>query len=188
MRCLAYIKSCFEMSDDVVFGDEMGSEHTKVLEGKLKDNKFLEYSVRYYLKHYRSSSLFEGKEKYHCSDEFKHCFPSSSFLTIIEGSWWELQTSTHEAEEMHTLALGLRQLIFGRQKKCVIQAHINCGRSRVKLSHSTARSCFWEAWSLCKTLFGEKSSVSLISAKTYIDIVVKYGFKDTHTDREEVYK
>ncbi|KAI9762962.1 MAG: hypothetical protein M4579_000025 [Chaenotheca gracillima] len=192
-RSLAYITVCLGQSDDEPSFDlKLGSTRSKSLEEALAKHQFLEYSVRYYLTHFRRSGLYESTTKFTCPKEIVACFPKSSFLAMVEASWWEAQTSAQEAEEMHALALALRKAAFGKSHQSVIQGCINLGSCRQKISsHVTARDSFYEAWVISKSLCGETSSVTLSSAKVYIDIVTTHttiSVKEVHSHTEEIYK
>lgn len=89
-RCLAYVKVCLEdWSPEPVFECGFDSIQDKSLTDLTKEHHLLEYSTRYWVTHFRKSSMYESKGKYTFTSEFKACFPKSSLLAWIEGTWWE---------------------------------------------------------------------------------------------------
>jgi len=182
-RCLAYVKVCTEdWSPEPVFECGWGSIQGKSLADLTKEHHLLEYSTRYWVVHFRKSTMYESKGKYKCTSEFKACFPKSSLLALIEGTWWEIQTSANDAMEMHLLALELRKLILGEKHKSVVQCYINLGRIRRELSdHVKASECYFDAWTISQHILGEKSLVVMACAKAYSEIITR-TIVTTHTE------
>lgn len=182
-RCLAYVKVCLEdWSPEPVFECGFDSIQGKSLGDLTKEYHLLEYSTRYWVSHFRKSTMYESRGKYTCTSEFKRCFPNSSFLALVEGSWWEVQTSTSDAMEMHLLALELRKSILGEKHKSVVQCYFNLGRIRRELSdHIKASECYFDAWTISQHVLGEKSAVTMACAKAYSEIITRTTVT-THTE------
>ena len=183
-RSLAYIKVCLKDSHpEPTFGCGWGSQdsaETKSLADLIQKHHLLEYSTRYWIGHFRKSSMYTGG-KYTCTSEFKSCFPESSLLALAEGCFWEAQTSSNEALEMHLLALELRKLIHPKSKS-VVQCHINLGKTRETLSvHIEASTCYFDAWKISQEILGEKSTVAVACAKAYISCI-ETQTTTTHTE------
>jgi tetratricopeptide (TPR) repeat protein len=182
-RCLAYVKVSLEdWSPEPVFECGWDSIQGKSLADLTKEHHLLEYSTRYWVAHFRKSHMYESKGKYTCTSEFKACFPKSSLLALIEGRWWEVQTSANDAMEMHLLALELRKSILGEKHKSVVQCYINLGRIRRELSdHIKASECYFDAWTISQHISGEKSTVIMACAKAYSEIITR-TIVTTHTE------
>lgn len=166
LRSLAYLKICFHNCNaepDITVTYDSGD--------LIKKHRFFEYAARYWIVHYKSSTMWNagGKYKFSDRDEFKTCFPATTTLALIEGSWWELQTCASEAFEMHQLALELRKACFGERSKVVIQCYLNLGKTYS--TRSSSCEYYFKAWELTKMVCGEHHEVTRRCAKEYLAIV-----------------
>ena len=195
-RSLAYIKiSLKESKTEPTFEYSWDSDKSvlkRLLPDLLQKHHLLEYSMRYWLLHFRRSSMYETKSKYTFTSEFKGCFSDSTLWAMAEGSWWETQTSANEAADLHSLALDLRKSIVGAQSKSVIQCHINLGRTKQNISgFSEASKCFFDAWKISQSVIGQNSAMTVACAKAYTKIAtnkVMTTKTEITTRTEEIYR
>lgn len=165
IRSLAYLKIVLKgMDREPTFVCRWdGSEEV------LLRHRFLEYAARHYIIHFKRSSMYNPKGNHSCSATFKACFPDSSFLAFIEGSWWENQTSASEAAELHHLALQLRKIALGDKCVSVIQCYINLARTQENLSsYVYASEGYYETWKIACRVLGETHAITRACAKAVI--------------------
>jgi hypothetical protein len=193
IRCLTYIKKSLrdlEIEPSVDYG--LASDALQTFQRSIENDTILEYSLQYYLSHYKASSLFSNSGDHKTPPEFRACFPDSILLAFVERNMLEANLSSVAAEEFHFLALNIRKLTFGSHGKSTIQSYLNVGRCRQKLlSFAAAAEFFYEAWSLCQRLLEKYGRACIGIAKVYIDIVTlhpeSFG-KDSDIKIEKVYR
>lgn len=135
----------------------------------LQKHQFLEYAARHYVIHFKQSTMYNSKGSHSCSATFKACFPNSSFLAFIEGSWWETQTCASEAAELHHLALQLRKIALGEKCVSVVQCYINLARTQQNLSsYVFASESYYETWKIVCKVLGETHAITRACAKAVI--------------------
>ncbi|KAI9768306.1 MAG: hypothetical protein M1840_004914 [Geoglossum simile] len=149
----------------------------------LRKHPLLEYTTRYWVGHFSKSAMYDkSKGKHNCSREFRSCFPDSSLLALIEGKLWKTQTSSREAIWRHALALEVRKAIHGETHKSIVQCQINLARIHSKCSsHVAASACYFDAWQTSRTISGEKSSLAISCAKSYVGCTKSYS-ATTHSE------
>jgi len=158
----------------------------------LQKHRFLEYAARHYIIHFMRSPMYNPKGAHICSATFKACFPESSLLAIIEGSWWETQTCASEAADLHLLALQLRKLALGTECVSVIQCYINLARTQQNLSsYVIASESYYETWKIACKVLGETHATTRTCAKVVITCMESTTITSTETitkRKETVYK
>ncbi|KIW28428.1 uncharacterized protein PV07_08095 [Cladophialophora immunda] len=86
--------------------------------------QLLEYTVRYWIVHFKQSSLLKRGGDLEVPKDFANIFPSTVTLALLEEACWRAQTSPSEATELHALAYRVRVNLFGQDHACVLQAAI----------------------------------------------------------------
>ena len=123
-QCLLfYVKYSLTAGDEPSF-DVPGSS---VLEETFGKHLLLEYVVRNWIAHFRSSTLHGRNGEISVSSVFKEIFPESSLFAMLEWSCWQLQWSTSETIENHDLTLRIRRACFGEKHRSVMQTMIVMG-------------------------------------------------------------
>ncbi|KAI5782676.1 hypothetical protein EDC01DRAFT_729948 [Geopyxis carbonaria] len=178
IRSMAYLKLCLkDWNPEPVMGCNFDSRQL------VKEHHFLEYATRYWTAHFKRSTMYSSGGKHACTTEFKACFPDSSLLALIEGSWWETQTCATDAIEMHSLALTIRKMCLGEEHRAIIQCYINLGLTRQRTSvHTVASECYYKAWEIIRKVYGEHHSVAISCANQFITCTKDF----TITKRTEI--
>ena len=166
IRILAYSRICLRKKYeptfeyfDMVDVDELFQRHL-----------LLEYAVRYWISHFKNSSMHRNTGTFEFSAEFKTIFPSSTQFAIIEWTCWEPQTSAFEALRMHDLSLRIRQDIFSEKHESVLQTLITCGILHRKLSHTIeAGQSFHRASSIGRAILHKHSTVTIACATHFLE-------------------
>lgn len=164
-RCLAYANAHLTRKA------ELGIE---VIESSRVDHLFqthhlLEYTVRYWPGHFRSSAMYRQNEKYELTSEFQHSFTGSVLLGQIEGACWESQSSIIEALEMHQLAFSVRKAVLTETHEAVLQTLISiaCTYERTSMIVE-ASEYYYQASKLSQTVISTYSTISSTCAEKYI--------------------
>ena len=184
-RMLAYVKLSLTHHHEVSITPL--EPHT--IEDLFHHHSFLEYAIRYWTIHFRSSSLFQPNGAYSFSPEFKSVFPNSTLMALIEASCWERQSSTSEAVGVHILSLQIRQHALKDKCEPVLQCLITIALIYGKLDNSNeASKYYYQATHLSRTVISKYSTVALFCATAYLtctQTVTTTTRTDTATHREE---
>jgi tetratricopeptide (TPR) repeat protein len=129
------LTASYEPSFDVLGG--------AVLEETFRSYFLMEYIVRNWVSHFRSSALCGAKGELTLSSDFKEIFPDSTFFAMIEWSCWQDQTSITEAMEFHDLTLRIRKACFGEKHHSVMQTMIIMGTFHRSMSDLVKASEFF---------------------------------------------
>ncbi|KAI9703724.1 MAG: hypothetical protein M1836_007494 [Candelina mexicana] len=168
-RCIAYMKIFIIRRIQPAF--EVFS--AKEIDELFSSNLLLEYSVRYWTSHSKSSPMYGAKGGHKLVSEFKGCFPDRTLLSRLEGSCWTSQTSVQEAAYMHSLSLSLRKLVFGERHRVVLQTTISLARCLERSSsYEEASELYYKAHKLCQTILERHSQVTIACATAYIACTV----------------
>lgn len=178
IRSLAYLKLCLkdqecEPSFTCGWDDK---------DGLVKKHRFFEYAVRNYIFHFKKSTMYKVGGKHTVTAEFKKCFAGSSVLALIEGSWWETQTSASTAVDLHLIALEIRRLVLGEKCRAVIQCQLNVALTQKRLSRFTAAS---ETYFATMTLIRAVLTESHVAVKTCVKEVITCTESISVTKRSE---
>lgn len=164
-RCLAYISTHLTKKAEISIG---------VIESTRVDHLFetyhlLEYTVRYWTNHFRSSPMYRHNGKHELTSEFHHVFTGSVLLVQIEGACWESQSSITEALEMDRLALSVRKAVLTETHEAVIQSLIVIAHTYEKISMTfEASEYYYRASKLSQTDISTHSTISSSCAEKYI--------------------
>ena len=164
MRGLTYAKFCLT-DHDPAFEPLDGSAVSEVF----RSHELLEYVSRYWIFHFRHSSLFSSKDKFDLPAEFRTVFPDTSRMAAIEWACWESQTSTHEAMSLHDLALRVRKEVFGESHRAVLQSLIVVGTIHRHISLlSEASVYFYRASRVAQSVLQKFSTVAITCTTTFL--------------------
>lgn len=187
MRILAWVKLHLTRHYETTFEPL----DLPTLKDTFRSYELLEYTVRYWIPHFRQSSLYtEGSLK--LSAEFKAIFPSSSLLSVIEWACWDTQTRAWDARDLHDLAFRVRREVFGQSHKAVLQSMIVTGSIYRQLSlTSEASTYFYQASRVAQAILHKFSAVTITCATTFLvctEHIRSTKRTDVITRREEILK
>lgn len=164
LRLLAYCRFNLTSSRDPGLEMITTSEVNQLFGG----HRLLEYAVRYWALHFRSSSMHTSADKIQISDELKAIFPGSTQLVLLEWSCWD---SSLESIKTYELARRIRTDIFTEKHLSVLQSLIICGTLYRKWSKTTESSmCFYRASHVGQGLLRENHSVTIGCTTTFLTI------------------
>ena len=163
-RLLAYCRFSLTSSRDPGL-DMMAKTEVNQLFG---NHRLLEYAVRYWALHFRSSPMHTGADHVPISNELKAIFPQSTQLVVLEWSCWD---STIESIKTHELARRIRTDVFTENHASVLQSLIICGTLYRKWIKTTEASmCFYRASRIGQGLLRENHAVTIGCTTTFLTI------------------
>ena len=164
MRLLAYCRFNLTNSQDPVFEMMVKTEVNQLF----GSHRLLEYAVRYWVLHFRSSSMHTSADDIQISDDFKAIFPSSIQLVLLEWTCWD---STVDPIKTHELARRIRTGVLTENHVSVLQTLIICGSLYRKWSKTTEASmCFYRASHIGQGLLRENHTVTIGCTTTFLTI------------------
>ncbi|KAG8528606.1 uncharacterized protein KY384_006293 [Bacidia gigantensis] len=164
LRLLAYISICLDASCEPSFDVLDGSTITDLF----GSHRLLEYSVRYWSAHFKLSTM-HGDKGLEFGDDFKHVFPTTSYLARLEWACWGTMTSTVKVVQWHDLTLRIRQKVFGEKHECVLQSAIIVGSIYRSLErHELSCNFFYRASQIAKSILTISSAVTLTCVSTFL--------------------
>ncbi|KAF2193483.1 hypothetical protein K469DRAFT_789149 [Zopfia rhizophila CBS 207.26] len=144
-RSLAYVK--IHLRDDVDPQSDLCDAQTMVT--AFMNYDLFEYAARYWVIHFRSSSLYDRSGNFNLPAQFKFCFSNATLLALFEGTCLARQYIACEAEKLQNLACTIRKTLFGEHSAAVLQSlilELRIGRN-FKSSHLLAEYAY-EAWKI----------------------------------------
>ena len=187
-RSLTYTKHCLKKDYEPSFERVDPADVDELFQ----KYSFLEYVIRNWTLHFRHSTMFKSPTSFEISSQFKTIFPTSAQFALLEWTCWESQASLHEAIDMHSLALHVRQGALTEKHKSVIQTLIVCGTLHQKLSNThDAGTCFYRAAHLGQSVLRKHSTVTVTCTTTFLTIVENVTSTtrtETITRKEEMLK
>ena len=130
--------------------------------------RLLEYAVRYWALHIRSSSMHTGSDSVQITADIKAIFPSSTQLVMLEWACWD---SKIESIKTYELARRIRTDIFTEKHGSVLQSLIICGSLYRRWSKTTEASmCFYRASHVGQGLLRENHTVTIACTTTFLTI------------------
>lgn len=167
MRLLAYCDLNLRKPREPTLSPMVESEVKKLLSA----HALLEYAVRNWTSHFRSSAMYHSTEALQLDDEFKSLFPSSTQLSMLEWAIWALETSRFEATETLNLAFRVRKAVFPEQHVSVLQALIVCGSIwRETTRTAEAADCFYRAVTIGQHVLNRFHSVTTACTSAFLSI------------------
>ena len=164
LRLLAYCRFKLTKSRDPSL-EMMAKTEVNQLFGNYR---LLEYAVRYWAFHFRSSSMHTSADNAHISNDLKAIFPGSTELVLLEWSCWD---ALGESIKMHELARRIRTDVFTEKHASVLQSMIVCGSLYRKWSKTTeASTCFYRASHIGQGLLREYHTVTIGCTTTFLTI------------------
>ena len=163
MRLLAYCKFNLTQHQEPSV-EVIGKTHVKDL---FSQRVLLEYAVRNWTQHFRSSSLFSG-DSIQLSADFKAIFPGSTLMAMLEWACW----STHRFDNRsYDLALRVRESTFSEKHECVLQSLIICGAYSRKLAKLTeAGNYFYRASRVAQAVLRRHHTLITTCATTFLTV------------------
>lgn len=172
MRLLAYCDFNCRKSGEPTLTPMVGSEVKKLFSA----HALLEYAVRNWTSHFRSSAMYNSTEAPQLDDEFKSLFPSSTQLPMLEWASWDLETSRFGAVETLDLALRVRKAVFSERHASVLQSLIVCGSIwRETTRTAEAADCFYHAATVGQHVLSKFHSVTIACTSTFLSITERFS-------------
>ena len=127
----------------------------------------LEYAVRNWTHHFRSSSLYSG-DSIQISADFKGIFPGSTLMAMLEWACWSTQSYDNRS---YDLALRIRESTFSEKHESVLQSLIICGTYSRKLAKLTeAGTYFYRASRVAQAVLRKHHTLIITCATTFLTV------------------
>ena len=164
-RCLAYANSHLTKRTEC----KLNVLDSGTIDHLFETHHLLEYTTRYWISHFRSSSMHQSSEKHDLTAEFRRYFTRSVFLVQIEDACWESQFPPSEVLQMHQLALNIRKTILGETHEAVLQSLITIARTYERVFRTMeASNYYYQASILSQTILGIYGIITTTCAERYI--------------------
>lgn len=185
-RCLMYVK--LRLYDEAEISMD-------VMDLEMRNQFFdryilLEYTARYWISHFRASSLVGSDGDYKFTPAFKHSLPESVLLALLEGSCHESQYTGSRAVQQHRLSVEIRRLVLGGKSEAMLQSLILSARASQRAKATHANEHCYEAWRSSKEILGRSSPTTLATTELFVQATNAKYTKRTQvvSRREEVLK
>ncbi|KAF2203817.1 hypothetical protein GQ43DRAFT_497645 [Delitschia confertaspora ATCC 74209] len=151
IRSLAYVK--IHVHNDVEPQSDLAD--TNEITSQFNEYQLLEYATRYWIFHFRLSSLCDKDGHFNLSTSFKSCFSNAVRLALFEGTCLARQYIASDAEKLQNLAYNVRKYLFGKNSAAVLQSLILELRicQNFKDAYSLANYSF-DAWNISRQVCG----------------------------------
>ncbi|KAI8950503.1 hypothetical protein F4801DRAFT_602241 [Xylaria longipes] len=158
---------------------------------RIASHRLLEYTIRYWVIHFKLSSLFKVQGDLQFPPEFASVFPSSVSFALLEANRWRSQYLPDEVAELFTIAYRVRKQLFGVEHVSVLQSAITCAIFYETVLASYHRATEWYALvvRIGKTVLGLQSEIVITCCNTLLQIsetLVSTKRTEIMTYREEV--
>ncbi|KAI0025146.1 hypothetical protein F4780DRAFT_792715 [Xylariomycetidae sp. FL0641] len=160
-------------------------------EERLAAHYLLEYTVRYWVVHFKLSSLFKAQGDLHLPQEFASRFPASVSLALLESGCWRSQYLPQDATEFFTLAFRIRKALYGLENAAVLQSAISCAvlYETVLTRYAEATAWYAQVVKISKIVLGVQAELVITCCNTLLRIsenLVSQEHTEIMTYREEV--
>ncbi|KAI1121826.1 hypothetical protein F5Y10DRAFT_288019 [Nemania abortiva] len=161
------------------------------IEKKIASHQLLEYAVRYWVTHFKLSSLFKVQGNVQFPQEFTSIFPNSVTFALLESSRWRAQYLPDEVVELFKIAYSVRTQLFGPEHPSVLQSAIACAffYETVMLQYPEATKWYALVVRIGKTVLGPQSDLVIACCTTLLRIsqtLVTKKRTEIMTFREEI--
>lgn len=89
-----------------------------------KARQLLEYTVRYWIDHFKGSPDSKPGGEVDVPKEFNRILPDTVTLVLLEEATWRAELSSSQAVDLHALAYRVRKAAFGQDHPSVLQTAI----------------------------------------------------------------
>lgn len=161
------------------------------MDKRLASHRLLEYTIRYWVVHFKKSSLFKIQGQIEFPHEFISVFPRSVTFALLEASRWRTQYLPDEVVELFTVAYRVRKQLFGLEHASVLQSAIACAVFYDSFMSQYSRATEWYALAIRigKTVLSPQSELIITCCTTLLRISEKLVTKkrtEIMTYREEI--
>ncbi|KAF2746711.1 hypothetical protein M011DRAFT_477936 [Sporormia fimetaria CBS 119925] len=121
MHSLAYVKIHLLQHDDL--DPQRDPCDREAMEHDFKRHALFEYAARYWVEHYRSSSMYDTQSgKLGLPDQFRISFANTVRLALYEGTCLARQYIAVEAEKLQNLSFSIRKSLLGEHSAAALQS------------------------------------------------------------------
>ncbi|KAI0858158.1 hypothetical protein F4860DRAFT_517061 [Xylaria cubensis] len=158
---------------------------------RIASHRLLEYTIRYWITHFKLSSLFKVQGDLQFPPEFASVFPSSVSFALLEASRWRSQYLPDEVAELFIIAYRVRKQLFGLDHVSVLQSAITCAIFHETVLATYHKATEWYALvvRIGKTVLGLQSELVVTCCNTLLQIsetLVSTTRTEIMTYREEI--
>lgn len=175
IQSLSYIKSCLPTDIEPTFREMSLKKQTFICK-KLDKDVLFKHCVTSYPGYFRKlQDRRTDTSRAAILSDMRKILPDSSLLALAESTFWSSSKNVIQLEQSLLQVLELRKSVFGERSCSVVQnlASIAHLQTKNKSFHEALLTLF-EAWTLCKNLYGEASSITKDCAEVYCETVLEY--------------
>ena len=178
-RLLAYCSFNLSRTGDVTM-DLVARSH---IESMFSKHALLEYAIRHWTFHFRSSTMCQHADTVAIDEDFKAIFPSTTMFSTLEWTCWNNQTSRFEAMKMMDFSLRVRKATFTEHHVSVLQSLIGWGAIWRETTETTeSADCFYHASLIAQQVLSKFHKITAACTNTFLTITEKF----TYTSRTEL--
>jgi hypothetical protein len=180
LRVLTYTKYTLRDKGE----PSLDNDDPKVSDKLFRQNRLLEYSVRYWVEHLQQSPLApKPSTEFKPTAELKKAMPDSTTMPILEQLVWSTQLSLPEAIDLHVVVGNVRRGVFTENHPTVLQTYISLATTYLLLSNpNQAATYFYHCTIISRSVFSDIHPLTLECANHYLKITESL----TTTTRTEV--
>ncbi|KAF2140797.1 uncharacterized protein K452DRAFT_51263 [Aplosporella prunicola CBS 121167] len=165
-RLLLYNKVCVTRNTE----PSLDKLPRKEVASLFQSNPLLEYSARNWVKHFKLSPFFAEGQPQPATPELKSVFPNSTVLPLLEKNCWDKQALTSKVNDLHVLALRIRQNALGENNRAVMQNAINVAQSCEKRKSPIEASKYYhQAAKLGQSVLGKSNDLAVACAAASVN-------------------
>ncbi|KAI0399199.1 hypothetical protein F4802DRAFT_612556 [Xylaria palmicola] len=161
------------------------------VEKRIASRHILEYTIRYWVIHFKLSSLFKIQGDLQFPPEFASVFPSSVTFALLEANRWRTQYLPDEVVELFNISYRVRKQLFGAEHPSVLQSALTLAvfYETVLTRYHEATEWYATAVRIGKVVLGLQSEIVVTCCNTLLHIsetIVTKTRTQVMTYREEV--
>jgi hypothetical protein len=168
LRVLTYTKYTLRDKGE----PSLENDDPKISDKLFRQNRFLEYCVRYWVEHLQQSPLApKSSTEYKPTAELKKAMPDSTTMPILEQLVWSTQLPLPEAIDLHVVVGNVRRGIFTENHPTVLQTYISLATTYHLLSNpENAATYFYYCTKISRSVFSDIHPLTLECANHFLKI------------------
>ncbi|KAI1307781.1 hypothetical protein F5Y03DRAFT_383680 [Xylaria venustula] len=187
VRLLASVKKQLRDTDEL----RLDYPSTQEVEKRIASHYLLEYAIRYWVIHFKLSSLYKAQGDLPLPAEFASVFPSTVSFALLEANRWRTQLLPDEVVELFNIAYRVRKQLFGPDHVTVLQSAITIAVFYETVLSRPADATEWyvQVVRIGKTVLGLQSELVVTVSNTILQIsetLVTTKRTNITTYREEI--
>ncbi|KAF2261879.1 hypothetical protein CC78DRAFT_469263 [Lojkania enalia] len=187
LRLLSYAKYTLKSPQEPI----LDNLDPTLAERLFRQHHFLEYAVRYWVFHFKESSLApKASGEFKPSADFQNILPNNTTLPILEQLCWDTQLPTSEILDLHILVGRVRRQIFTENHPAVLQTYLTIATSySLTLNLPEAQHYYYLSTKISRSVLSDIHPLTLECAMRYLRVtesMITTTRTEVMTHREEI--